>query len=152
MTEYHVVIPTERYRIVQFRQEDLPGIAVINESLARFEPKVVFSWHLSIVLRFKDLVLNGMPSESEREVIDAYGDLLDAAIKGDDKEKPNALFLARITWNETRELVYRVFDPKPVAQYLNNVIETKSHPREFDYRIKSDPEWKLARWHLNAGN
>ena len=152
MTEYRVIIPTETYRLVDFRQEDLPGVAVINEALATFEPKAVFEWHLSVMLQCEDLIINGMPSKAERDVIDPYGDLLDAAFKGDNPDKPNALFLARITWNKTRELIYRVFDPEPANQYLVNVIEAKTHPRQFDYRIDPDPEWKLAEWHLNAGN
>ena len=108
------------------------------------------------MLQFEDLILNGMPSQAELGVIEPYGDLLDADFKGDNLEKPNALFLARITWNKTRELIYRVFDPEPANQYLASVIETKAHPRthprNFDYRIDHDPEWKLAKWHLNAGS
>ena len=151
MPEYRVVIPEERFRIVEFRQEDLPGVGVINESLRAFEPKVVFGWHLSILLRFKDLVFNGMPSESDRELVGAWGDAAGAAAKGEDLEKPNALFLARITWNATRELIYRVCDPKPVDRYLTGVIDSKSYPRRFEYRMDHDPDWKLAKWHLSAG-
>ena len=151
MTEYRVVIPEDRFRIVKFRQENMPGIAVVNEALAPFEPKVVFAWHLSIMLQFEDLVLNGMPSQSERELVDSWGDLVDAAIKGENPDKPNALFLARITWNATRELIYRVYEPEAVNRYLVHVIESKSYPRNFDYRMEHDPEWELAKWQLSAG-
>jgi len=151
MTDYRVIIPTEDYNLVNFRQEDLPGVAVINRALKDFEPKIVFEWHLSVMLRFSDLIENGMPSKAERDVIDPFGDLLDARFKGEDKEKPNALFLARITWNGTRELIYRIFDPKPADALLKEMIASKTYPREFDYRIDPDPEWKLAKWHLSAG-
>lgn len=150
MAEYNVIIPTEIYRFVDFRQEDLPGVAAINEALVTFEPQAVFSWHLSVMIECEDIILNGMPSQAERDVIDPYGDLLDAALKGDNADKPNSLFLACITWNKTRELIYRVFDPEPANQYLVSVIEAKTHPRQFDYRIDHDPEWKLAEWHLKA--
>jgi len=151
MTEYRVIIPAEDYKLVEFRQDNLPGVAVINRALQDFEPKIVFSWHLSLMLRFEDLIENGMPSQTDRDVVDTFGDMLDIQFKGEDKEKPNALFLARITWNATRELIYRVFDPKPVNAVLSKIIEAKSHPREFDYRIEDDPNWELAHWHLNAG-
>ncbi len=150
MPEYRVIIPDEHYQIVEFRQEDLPGIGVINKALCNFEPKVVFAWHLSLMIEFESLVANGMPSAEEREVVDAFGDALDAIFKGDDPEKPNALFLARITWNKTRELIYRVYDPEPCHQYLTRVINEKTSPRPFEYRIDNDPEWKLAKWHLDA--
>ena len=151
MTDCRVIIPEEDYKLVNFRQEDLPGVAVINRALREFEPKVVFAWHLSLMLRFEDLIENRMPSQADRDVVDPFGDMLDERFKGESKKKPNALFLARITWNGTRELVYRVFDPEPADAFLRGVVEANSHPREFDYRIDNDPEWKLAQWHLNAG-
>ena len=152
MTDYRVVIPEERYQIIEFRQKDLPGVGVINESLCNFEPKIVFSWHLSLMIdEIESLIDNGMPSVEERLVVDSFGESLDSVFKGDDQEKPNALFLGRITWNGTRELIYRVFDPEPPHLYLKRVIEESTNPRGFDYRIDDDPEWKLAKWHLTAG-
>jgi hypothetical protein len=150
MKEFRVVIPTENYQIVEFRQESLPGIMVLNKALKDFEPKEVFEWHLSVLISFRDLIENGMPSIKEREVVDPYGDLLDSVFKGDDPKKPNALFLARITWNKTRELIYRVFDPEPIHQFLQQQIKDRKHPREFDYRIDPDKDWKLAKWHLGT--
>lgn len=151
MTAYRVIVPDQTWRLVEYQQENLPGIAAINEQLAAFEPKIVFAWHLSCVLRFEDLVGNGMPSRAECQVIEPFCDVLDSTFKGDDPEKPNALFLARITWNGTRELVYRVYQPEPIHQALTQFIEAEFHPRHFDYRIAHDPDWKLAEWHLTAG-
>ncbi|TWT32247.1 hypothetical protein KOR34_40090 [Posidoniimonas corsicana] len=150
MTDYRVSIPKENYQLVEFVQNDLPGIGVINESLCDFEPKAVFAWHLSLMVIFEDLIENGMPSEAEREIVDPFGDALDSVFKGGDLKKPNALFLARITWNRTRELIYRVYEPTPPHAYLSNMIAEKTQPRPFDYRIENDPEWELAAWHLNA--
>ena len=150
MTAYHVVIPEERCSLVEFRQEDLPGIALINEALCDFEPKIVFAWHLSVMIRFESLIGNGMPSREEREAVDPFGDLLDSIFKGDDPAKPNAIFLARVTWNAKRELIYRVYEPELSHEYLTRMINEKFHPRPFDYRIDHDPDWKLAEWHLKA--
>jgi hypothetical protein len=148
--EYRVLIPAEDHVVIEFVQEGNPGIMMLNQALKEFEPKIVFSWHLSVMLNFEDLIANGMPSRGEREVIDPYGDILDSVFKGNDSQKPNALFLARITWNKTRELIYRVFEPQPIHNYLQKVIREKSWPRSFDYRIDPDPQWKLAEWHLNT--
>lgn len=110
MKEYHVIIPEESYSIIKYKQEELPAIAVVNTALRDFEPKEVFSWHLSIIIDFEDLIENGMPSQEERTIVDTFGDYLDQLVKGTDVEKPNALFLARVTWNATRQLIWRVFD------------------------------------------
>ena len=148
MKKFKVLIPEEDYSILNFRQEDLPGVAVVNISLRDFEPKEVFAWHLSIMVELNDLGENGMPTKSEVDVIDNYGDFLDDRIKGEDKDKPNALFLARITWNGTRELIWRVYDPEIANDFLQELIEEGNQVREFDYRMENDEEWKLAEWHL----
>ena len=148
MKEFKVIIPDEYYSILNFRQEELPGVAVVNTSLRTFEPKEVFGWHLSIMLQCEELIDNGMPSKAEVKVIDDLGDFLDEKIKGENRERPNALFLARITWNGTRELIWRVNDPEISNTFLKNLIENTSTIREFDYRIDDDEEWKLTEWHL----
>lgn len=63
------------------------------------------------MLQLENLAENGMPSKREQRVVDAFGNLLDAAFEGADRDKPNAIFLARITWNATREVIYRVYGP-----------------------------------------
>ena len=148
MTDYRVIIPEEKPQIIEFIQDNSPGIAYVNRSLVDFEPKEVFSWHLSIMLDIQDTVENGMPSKKEQELLDKFGKTLDDNIKGQDKEKPNALFLARITWNKTRELIWRVFDPDLIDKYLRQIITDNSSPRPFDYRIDPDKDWKLTEWHL----
>jgi hypothetical protein len=150
MPELSVIIPQEHFHIVEFIQDGMPGVAAVNYALKAFQPKEVFVWHLSIMIEFEELVDNGMPSTKEREVIDAFEVLLDANIKGPDAKKPNALFFARITWNKTCELIWRVYEPEVANTYMQKIIEDKSPPRFFDYRIDHDEEWKLAEWALNA--
>lgn len=149
MKEFKVMIPDEDYQILNFTQKELPGVAVINSALKTFEPKEVFSWHLSIMIDLKDLIENGMPSRTEEAIVYEYGMLLDENIKGQDKKKPNALFLARITWNKTRELIWRVFDPEIANTFLQQIISKNSSPRPFDFRIDPDDNWELAKWHLS---
>lgn len=148
MKEFKVLIPDEYYSVLNFRQEDLPGVAVVNSALRDFEPKEVFAWHLSIMLELVDLIDNGMPSRNEVDVIDDYGQFLDDKIKGENKEKPNALFLARITWNGTRELIWRVYNPEIADKFLKDLIADGNQIREFDYRMENDEEWRLTEWHL----
>ena len=92
-----------------------------------------------------------MPSKEERAITEPFCDRLETGIVGGEKERPNAVFLARVTVDGAQELVYRVYDPEPVDSFLKKVIADKSHPREFDYRIDHDPEWKLTKWHFRAG-
>ena len=148
MTDYKIIIPEESCQVLEFIQDSSPGVAAINSNLKTFEPRIVFNWHLSIMFDLEEIVENGMPSKAEQKIMDNYGDILDGKIKGFDKAKPNALFLARITWNKTRELIWRVHDSKIANNFLQQIISENSAPRPFDYRMEQDNEWKLAEWHL----
>jgi len=148
--EFRVLIPDEEYQIIEFKQENLPAVGVINLSLIEFEPKEVFSWHCSIMMHFENFIENGMPANNDALIAERFEDFLSKNIKGADKEKPNALFLARITWNETRELIWRVYNAKIVNNFLEKIIDEKKYPFQFDYRIDDDEEWKLAERHLQS--
>ena len=150
MPDLRVIIPEEHFHIIEFIQDGMPGVGAINYALKAFQPKEVFSWHLSIMVELEDLIDNGMPSLREHEAIDAFEWLLDSNIKGPDAKKPNAVFFARITWNKTGELIWRVYDPEVANAYMTKIIEEDVHSRPFDYRLDHDEEWKLAEWALRA--
>jgi len=149
MEEFKVLIPEEELEIIEYKAGNLPAVMVVNTSLINFEPKEIFSWNLSITIQFNELNNNGMPKKEEVDLIIPFEECIDDKIKGDNKNKPNALFLARITWNATREIIYRVYDPKTVNEYLQNIINKKNYPREFDYRMEHDEKWELNKWFLS---
>jgi hypothetical protein len=122
---YEVVIPYEVYAVLEWQEDDLPAVCIVNQSLAAFEPKIVFAWHLSIIVECADLAENGMPTNVEVSVLDRFGDEFDENLKADG----NALFLARITWNGTRQFLYRVYDPEVANRYLTDLIEENAAPR-----------------------
>ena len=142
--EYRVTIPDEVFAILEWTQDDLPAICVVNQALANFEPKVVFAWHLSIIVDCAELADNGMPTSDEKEILDQIGDYFDAHIKADG----NALFLARITWNGTRQFLYRVYDPEVANALLMDVIDNQKNIRPFDFRMEHDQNWKYAKYFL----
>jgi hypothetical protein len=142
--EYRVVIPEEVFGILQWEEEGLPAICVVNQALANFEPKVVFGWHLSMIIDSQEDAGNGMPMPHEKEVLDHFGDDLDKHLKANG----TALFLARITWNGTRQLLYRVYDPEAANDYLMGIIKAKSQMRPFEFRMEHDEAWKYARYFL----
>ena len=58
--------------------------------------------------------------------------------------------MGRITWNKTRELIWRVFEPELTNDFLSKIIEEENYPLQFDFKIEDDTEWKLADWHLKS--
>ena len=145
MNTTNIVVPKEIYTLREFRQRDLPGFATINTALREFEPKLAFSWHLSVLLRCVDLIENRLPSPDEQNALYGFEDKLGGSIKADN----NALFLARVTHDAHKELIWRVHDPEAANLVIQNIVRAKNHPREFDWRIEEDQRWRKASWYLN---
>ncbi|MFA5619377.1 MAG: DUF695 domain-containing protein [Weeksellaceae bacterium] len=146
-TDIKVLIPDENYQIMEFNQEEKYGIAVINTALQDDDLKEVFSWNCSIMLELENTTKNGMPIEDEFSILEDFEKYLDDNIKGENKEKPNALFFGRVTWNSTRQLIWKVYEPKISNDFLQELIESENYPFEFDYRIEEDDKWELTKWY-----
>jgi hypothetical protein len=144
----NTVIPKEVHTVLEFRQRDLPGFATVNTALREFEPKVAFSWHLSLLLQCVDLIDNRLPSPDEQEFLYKFEDGLDPLLKADG----NALFLARVTHDGLRELIWRIQEPEAANAVMQKVLRTGGHPRPIDYRMEEDPQWQKASWYLNNAN
>lgn len=146
--EVRIVLPEESYTLIEYKNDDLPCVAMVNTGLMDFQHRDVFRWHLSVIIDFDEdeIVDNGMPSEFEREIVDPFCEKLGEEIKAGG----NALFLVRETWNKTRRLVWMVYDPEIANEHLQYIIDQQRHPRPFDYRMEQDPEWKQPEWYFGA--
>ena len=145
MSMANIRIPEAVYWLIEFRQRDLPGFASVNTALKGFEPKLAFSWHLSLLIKCVDLIDNRLPSPDEQNTLYEFEDKLDQLIKAND----NALFLARVTHDARRELIWRVRDPEIANPIIQKILRTRDYPREFDYRMEEDQQWQKASWYLN---
>ena len=130
-----IKIPEEKFVVVESSADGKPAIIVVNTSLRKFKHKELYGW------KFKDMAMNGMPTTDESNFVFDYIEELDKTIKGDSIQ-PNAVYLARITWNGTCEVIWQVKDPKVVHEYLGGIINNKTYPRELDYRIEYDKKWE----------
>src|SRR5262245_40395554 len=139
-----ITIPTEVHTLLEFRQRELPGFATINTALAMFASRAIFPWQLSVLVCCDGLMDHRLPSADEQKVLYAFEDQLASLITA----KANALFLARVTHDARREIIWRVRDPEAPNLALREILAGKSYPREFDYRIDDDPEWLKAEWYL----
>ncbi|MBR4712985.1 MAG: DUF695 domain-containing protein [Paludibacteraceae bacterium] len=142
-----VEIPEEKFSVVECMYEDKPSIVVVNSSLRGFKNKDVFSWTCSLSIEFKDLANKGMPTSKESNLVFDWFVQLDSAIKGDPKH-PNALFLARETCDGFMNAYWQVHNPEPVNQYLQTIIQGEKYPREMEYKIEQDIQWKKVEWFL----
>ena len=140
------VIPEEILSLIEFRQQERPGFTTVNAALHQFEPKILFGWHLSVLIRYVDCIEHQLPSPNEQKVLYSFEDRLDPLIKANN----NALFLARVTHNSFREIIWRVHDRDPADIVLRQILSNKEYQRQFDYRIDDDPKWEKAAWCLSS--
>lgn len=142
--EIRIVLPEEHITLMKWKQDGLPCIGALNDSLKDFAHKNVFQWHLSVTINFQAFADKGMPTQAEQDLVDPFCDKLDQTIKAGG----NALFLVRETWHQTRRMVWRVYDPEIPHKFLQSLITTKNHPRPFDYRMEQDMDWEHAAWYF----
>lgn len=95
--DYKVIIPKEVFKLIEFEQDGFPGFASVNKSLKDFEPKIVFTWNLSILIKLHDIIENGLPTPDELKLIEDFENKMNHILNGEDLKKPNALFFAKIT-------------------------------------------------------
>jgi hypothetical protein len=146
-TTKKVLIPEGEFAVVTSSLEGKPAVIVVNTSLRKFKPKDIFGWSCSLIMNYKEFTESGMPTSEESEFVYQYLEGLSKQIIGDPVH-PNALYLARVTWGGTCEVIWQVNDPKPVDGLLKGIIESGSYPREFDYRIEYDAKWNNVSWYL----
>ena len=142
--ELEVAIPKEAPMVVEWTEDGLPCVAVLNSALRGFEPKQAFSWHLSLIIDYEELMENGMPTMEENAIVDPFCERLDAEIK----TGGNALLVIRETWNGTRRLVWRVNSPEVAHGYLQGLLEQGRYPRPFDYQMEQDSDWTQVKWYF----
>lgn len=142
-----VIIPREHYVLVNSSRYGLPAILVINSGLRHFKERSVFGWTCQIVVYFNELADNGMPTHEESTLVLNFFDKLNALIKGNENH-PNALFVSRCTNDGALNAIWQVNDPKITEHQLQNIIDNKQYPREFDYKIEYDEDWKGIDWFL----
>lgn len=144
-TQIKVGIPKDYYALVKSNIDGKPAITVVNTALREFKAKDVFAWTLTLTMELKSADESGMPTSDESKLVIDYLERLSEQIKGD-ANHPNALFLARETWDGTCQMIWQIYDPKTVDKILKEIIDDKSHPRPFEYIMEYDPKWEKVAW------
>ncbi len=146
--EIRVRIPKPDFTLFNARRDELPEIIVVNGALKDFEHKEVFPWYLRITIEAKELIENGMPAPTESELLFEIGDEIEQAVlagrTGNNGE--NALFIARGTWNELRELRYQVHDPEIANDSLQSLLKSRDWQRPWEFEMKHQPDWENAEY------
>lgn len=147
-----ISIPEESFSLIDSTDEEGNRmLSVVNASLCQFKEdttlKRVFGFYCSILFEYQDVDESLWPSNNEFSIMQEYSEMIIDNIKGD-VEHPNALFVARVTYNGTCEIICMLNNPDLAIEYLDGVISEGRAKREFGYRIEGDPEWESIGWFL----
>jgi hypothetical protein len=137
-----IVVPEAHYTLFDATRDGLPEVVVVNDALLSFPDLAIFPWYLRITLEARELIENGMPSPAESDLLFQIGDELEALVLATKTThgSVNALFLARSTWNEERDLLFQVHDPEIVHTELQAALNSRKWSRPWEYSMKEDPE------------
>ncbi|MDB6014055.1 MAG: hypothetical protein JWL65_6305 [Gammaproteobacteria bacterium] len=143
-----VRVPEPHFTLFNAQRDGMPEVIVVNDALLAFPHHELFPWHLRVRLEVIELVENGMPSPTESELLFEIGDAIEIAVLNGRTQlgAKNALFLARSTWNEMRELLFQVHDPEIANSALQELLESRHWHRPWEYRMQEDPQWKEAAY------
>lgn len=135
-----MVVPEAHFTLFDTARDGLPAVVVVNDALLAFPYLEVFPWCLRISLQAEELIENGMPSPAESAILFEIGDELEALVLGTTTThgSVNALFLARSTWNEERDLLFQVHDPEAVHVPLQTALRSREWRRPWEYSMKED--------------
>jgi Family of unknown function (DUF695) len=137
-------LPKPHYTLIETSRGEHPAIVVINSALRRFAGRPLFPWHLKLDIKCQLLADNGMPTAEETRILYEFEDRVSALLEA----RQNVIFLSRVTCQGTRELSYRVHDPKAANDNLQQLLAESDPIREWEYRMEEDPSWQLAKAEL----
>lgn len=147
MTSVTVDLPEPHYTLVTCTRDGLPEVISINSALLSFKHPELFPWHLKITMFAKNMIKNGMLSPTESKLLFKIADRIERELLKvtTDSGALDALFLARSTWNQSRELYFRVHDPEPMDEVLTRMVKRKTwYGRDWRYEMEHDAEWEKA--------
>jgi hypothetical protein len=148
-------LPEPHFALFETVRAGQPIVVVLNDALLDFTHPEIFPWGLHIVLQPNEITEDGMPTADESDVLFGIADQLEAEVASVLTEfgSDNALFVARVTGNGRRELIYQVHDAQRLDDKLKSLVEQVDWPRSWSYELARDPRWPLcaALFQLRAG-
>ena len=128
--------------LIKGQKDGLPAIIVVDDEYR--ETHRHYQWHLSVIINYRNCRERGMPSREDVAASVAIEETLNQRL-GD-----NAVFFARITWNKTRQLLYRVLEPETANEALQKYVREPTHPLPFDFEMRFDAEEVYIKWFLDT--
>lgn len=129
---------TKKYGVIEGVKDGKKWVGNVNLLFSSFISKEKLPWLVTIKIHLPMTDNNGLPTNNEANVLNEFEDELLALMQ----QKIDLLYIGRISWNGIREVFLQVSSAEVLNDLLSEYIKTERYPREFEYEIKNDPEWK----------
>jgi hypothetical protein len=134
------IFPGESFTIFKLDFPDGWGLASANKADDNYPNKSFYGWHVLVELEVIDKNENGHPIDSEGAKLNAIEDKVDAFLK----KNQTVHFVARVTRNGFRDLLYYIDKPAINQQQLAFFCDEIMKERGINFSIQKDPEWKAV--------
>lgn len=136
--------PPGNFVFLRLETDGLPEIWMLNHKVDTDIERAAFPWHLTIDIEMKEAHEIGLPTDAEQRDLTKLRETLDVTLLTD----KNALWLGSMTWNRTRQLIYRVRIQSPVNEYLTALMGSSAAMRPMQHRMVPDASWEQAEYYL----
>ena len=133
------------FTVMQGEREGHPLFAMIDTSRRDSKLQAGFPWFLSIKTTLTAPTKDGLPTDQEATALNDWEDALEKELSG----ACQFVYVGRVTWNGTRELLYYVDKPDTVVPRLGKLAG--GHPvRPFRIQHERDAQWTKVSMYLSA--
>jgi hypothetical protein len=127
---------TGGFSIFQGEKDGRPLFATIDTTPHDSKFKATYPWFLSITTSIANPTKDGLTTDAEASALDDWEDSLEKQLSGTCR----FVYVGRVTWNGTRQLLYYVDKSESIEAKLRKVSD--SHPaRTFTVQVERDEQW-----------
>lgn len=127
------------FSILQGNIDGRPMFATIDMGLLNSSERQVLPFFLSVSTPLVDPTVDGLPTRSDAEDLNAWEEVVEANLRPAGK----LVFVGRVTWNGHRELLYYLSSEHPAVDALQTLLASHS-TRSFAFRCERDEKWTKA--------
>jgi hypothetical protein len=136
---------TGTFTVTQRMKDGQPLFATIDTSLRDGRLKSDHPWFLSISTPILHPTKYGLTTDDEASMLNDWEDALEKEFSGECR----FVYVGRITWNGTRELLFYVDRPDSIVPKLEKLAQDGTR-RQFNVRHERDEQWEEVRPYLES--
>lgn len=132
--------PGEKFTVGQIETEDGIGFVNINQAYDNYPNKKYFPWCAQLLLEFKDMNINGHPTNNEAKVLNGLENKIERFL-----QKNHQLhYIGRVTRKNFRDLIYYIDQPRLDQEETKIFFDEINSVRGVNFKLDNDPKWEFV--------